>query len=140
MNPKFHYIGGQCKKDKTHWPIRFIKGGNCVECERIRSKIRSSSQEKKEYQKIYQKKNKVRLRRYFQERLYGINYDNLLIEQNYCCAICREELDLGKRTHIDHKGSKVRGVLCHLCNVGIGHFRENEQYMFNAIEYLRKNK
>lgn len=59
------------------------------------------------------------------------------MEQQGCCKIC------GKPTEklvVDHKhdeSGKVRGLLCRLCNSGIGHFQENESIMVAAIAYLR---
>ncbi len=36
----------------------------------------------------------------------------------------------------DHVTGKIRGLLCHYCNVGIGNFRENQESLAAAIEYL----
>jgi hypothetical protein len=40
--------------------------------------------------------------------------------------------------HVDHNHmtGKVRGLLCHHCNVGIGHFEDNIVLLSNAITYL----
>lgn len=36
----------------------------------------------------------------------------------------------------DHKTNKVRGMLCNHCNRGLGHFRDNQQTLLKAIDYL----
>lgn len=69
-------------------------------------------------------------------------YENLLQKQDNRCAICGKYSTIkGQRLAIDHNHltKKVRGLLCHHCNVGIGYMRENIQTLKNAIEYLERN-
>jgi hypothetical protein len=74
--------------------------------------------------------------------LYGITtdeYNTLLEEQGYRCAICAEEPKEGERPlFVDHVhiSGKVRGLLCAQCNFGLGHFKDNMQLLQNAIDYL----
>jgi len=76
---------------------------------------------------------------------YGISieaYDQMLIEQNFKCAICPKVLDLGRQTHLDHDHTgekKVRGILCGGCNKGLGHFNDNPDILDSAAAYLRKH-
>jgi hypothetical protein len=37
-----------------------------------------------------------------------------------------------------HETGKIRGLLCHNCNVAIGHLGDNLSTMQNAISYLAK--
>ena len=39
----------------------------------------------------------------------------------------------------DHKTGKLRGLLCHQCNVGIGNFKDDIYRMLNAILYLSRS-
>ena len=79
-------------------------------------------------------------------RRYGLTveqYNALLIKQDGKCAICREVFIPTKahpRLSVDHKhGTKiVRGLLCHRCNIGLGAFRDNSEYLLNAYAYLQK--
>lgn len=67
------------------------------------------------------------------------DYNNLLKKQDYKCAICKTTEPLGKGNfHIDHchKSEKIRGLLCHHCNVGLGHFKDNIDLLNIAIKYL----
>jgi hypothetical protein len=35
-----------------------------------------------------------------------------------------------------HVTGKVRGLLCHSCNVGLGHFKDDPRFTRSATEYL----
>lgn len=69
-------------------------------------------------------------------------YENLLSKQKGKCAICGiTEKDLGRKLSVDHchKIGKVRGLLCHKCNTGIGFFKEKPENFLMAIKYLEKD-
>lgn len=80
------------------------------------------------------------------ERTFGVTkqqFFDMLDAQGNACAICREALDLAQRmaVHVDHdhKTGQVRGLLCHLCNKGLGHFRDNTNFLHAAVAYLEKH-
>ena len=60
-------------------------------------------------------------------------------KQNHKCAICENSF-LNFKICVDHnhKTNKVRQLLCSQCNFGLGHFRENPQFLLNAVDYLNK--
>ena len=67
----------------------------------------------------------------------------MLKKQDYKCAICRT-LNSGnkifKHLSVDHdhnKVFKVRGLLCQLCNHGLGNFKDNIKRLQAAIKYLK---
>lgn len=80
---------------------------------------------------------------------YGITieeYDAMLDRQGGLCAICRGpetaidgRTGVVRRLHIDHCHStgRVRGLLCHGCNQGIGGLRDRVDLLVSAIDYLR---
>ncbi len=80
-------------------------------------------------------------------RVYGVPvgwYVEQLARQNGCCAICGvtpEDQRNRKATllSIDHRHSphQVRGLLCHTCNLGIGHFGDSAARVIRAAEYLK---
>jgi hypothetical protein len=85
---------------------------------------------------------------YYLQRKYGItleDYDRMLKEQGGVCAICRSD-DVGNdraaRWHVDHchNSNKVRGLLCHRCNMGIGYFKDDPARLRAAAEYLERNE
>jgi hypothetical protein len=69
------------------------------------------------------------------------DYDALWTKQGGSCAICSSELLWdAKSTHVDHdhKTGKIRGLLCGLCNQGLGSFRDDLGLLKLAIKYLKK--
>lgn len=76
------------------------------------------------------------------KHVYGIDleaYNQILARQGGRCAIC-DATENPPRKHFDidhrHSDSKVRGLLCHKCNIGLGAFRDNTVFLSNAISYL----
>lgn len=68
---------------------------------------------------------------------YGITEQDwlqLLDKQGGHCACCPETEGLC----VDHchTTGKVRGLLCHHCNRALGLFRDNPEYITNALNYL----
>ncbi len=76
------------------------------------------------------------------KRNYGITReerDALFAAQGFKCAVCRTDDPGAKRDwNVDHCHStgRVRGVLCHNCNVALGLLHDNKQTLANAILYL----
>ena len=100
----------------------------------------------KECGKVKYPRNKVKTEdkrdQHYKNR-YGISltdYNELKISQKFSCAICgkHEQLTIRQRLVVDHCHStgKVRGLLCDNCNHGLGKFKDNKEYLLNAIEYL----
>ena len=73
---------------------------------------------------------------------YGITsaeWDTLFTKQGKKCAICRADEPGGKFAwHTDHchDTKRVRGILCHNCNHGLGMFRDDVARLRTAINYL----
>ena len=73
-------------------------------------------------------------------------YEAMLEAQNYKCAICDKKAEDNKRgdriesLNIDHchKTKQIRGLLCHQCNSGLGHFKDNTEFLLKAVDYLSK--
>lgn len=81
------------------------------------------------------------------DKKYGVNketYNQMLANQNGVCAICgKPETSTGfnnvvKKLAVDHchETKKVRGLLCSLCNRGIGFFYDDVSLLDNAKNYL----
>ena len=75
-------------------------------------------------------------------RKYGINeakYFEMLDEQSGLCAICKEPPS-GRHGVLyidhDHFTGDVRGLLCHHCNIAIGHVFENVDTLISMSNYL----
>jgi hypothetical protein len=68
-------------------------------------------------------------------------YNELFQSQRGHCAICGiHQCLLTKRLYLDHSHStkKVRGLLCHACNIGIGAFSDCYDITLKAAAYLKK--
>ena len=76
---------------------------------------------------------------------YGISieqYDEIVKNQNNACWICHRP-PKKQSLHVDHnhKTGKIRGLLCHNCNYGMGrYFKEDIDNLRRAAEYLEKFK
>jgi len=92
---------------------------------------------KKCYRSVYRIHNtRGKARRLFSR--YGITAEQLeemKIAQDNKCKICRTELIKPHVDH-DHETGTVRGVLCGNCNLGLGAFGDNPEFLQAAIDYL----
>lgn len=72
--------------------------------------------------------------------LYGTDGSEIAAQQQGLCAVCQSELSAlpQRHRHIDHDHTtgKVRGVLCHWCNLGLGKFKDNPALLRAAALYL----
>ena len=99
-------------------------------------------------QKAYYEVNKAKIlehqRAYNLQRKYGISpveFDAMLEAQGGRCAICPTSTPgANRRWNVDHDKvtGKVRMILCHKCNVGLGLFDHDVTRMQAAIDYLTK--
>lgn len=105
---------------------------DCKKCHSDRAKRKNATPESIE-------KRKKSWRKYQRFKLYGItedDYNKMNDEQSSRCLICGV---LDDNLSIDHchRTGRVRGLLCHTCNTGLGMFKDNEDILEKAIEYLR---
>lgn len=63
-------------------------------------------------------------------------YESMLARQNNSCAICELPSENLCVDH-DHTTGKIRGLLCHNCNRGLGSFRDNPLFLKKAAMYLQ---
>ena len=84
-------------------------------------------------------KNKGHAASWFPE---GVTIQRMHEEQAGRCAICARMLGPGRHTNVDHchTTGKVRGLLCHKCNNGLGRFEDSIDSLKAAIQYLEKHK
>jgi hypothetical protein len=120
----------------------------CKDC--IRDSYREDYKRRPEYyknkEKLKYEKHPSLARRMQLKQNYNITleyYNELFLKQNGCCAICTKHQNEFKRPlSVDHCHitNKIRGLLCVNCNSAIGLFKENEENMYKAINYLNINK
>jgi hypothetical protein len=89
----------------------------------------------------------VRVRDSSLRRRFGMDqadYDAMLEAQGGGCAICGRFVLQLNDNHMpvdhDHETGVVRGILCHNCNHGLGHFHDDPDRMERAIAYLREHQ
>jgi Recombination endonuclease VII len=86
----------------------------------------------------------------YYKRNYGINdaiLKQMKEDQNNCCAICGSKgffINKNNSTELlavdhDHNTGKVRELLCHNCNRGLGLFQDNFVLLKKAAAYLQKH-
>ena len=90
------------------------------------------------------KEHREQKRRYAIKHRYGITFEEheqLLKGQNGVCAICgdiRGKRGLG--VDHDHDTKQIRGLLCSKCNIGLGFFADNPEWLYKAANYCEKKK
>ena len=119
-------------------PTSEPRARTCISCWNSRPKL--------DLKTIYRKS---RLKKRFKLSLE--DYENILIAQDYKCAICKApQADIKKSLSVDHDrtccptdyscGGCVRGLLCDRCNFGIGYFKDDENLLEIAANYVKVNK
>lgn len=101
-----------------------------------------------EQQKIWYQKHKTKViknsRIYAMKKLYGLtpdDYNQMLEEQNFSCALCTRHASEFKRALFvdhDHTTGVVRGLLCAKCNLGLGNLGDSIEGLERAVDYLKK--
>lgn len=106
-------------------------------CMRCGATSRRASEKWKAAQTDYDKKKALR-------RKYGLTmeqWDSLFAAQGHACELCRTTAPVGGWTvDHDHASGRVRAILCRLCNIGLGSFRDDPELLERAAAYLRKHK
>ena len=92
-------------------------------------------------------KHPERERESWRRSQYGLDqatYERMLADHDNCCAICTKPFTFTEkksdRPHIDHdhETGRIRGLLCHRCNYGLGTFEDRVETLESAIAYLKK--
>ena len=125
-----------CRVCEKELPVeKFEMNGNtrrnqCNSCRFQQKKNRPSY-----ITRIQPKRLNNHLRQY---RLTIDDYNEMLEKQNGVCAICKTNPYPHKKLCVDHDHSTgvVRGLLCDLCNRGIGLMRDDVEILASAIGYL----
>jgi len=146
--PKVAPLCKQCGKPKTWEKDTTTKHGNrfrCVPCRTALCKKRYYSMSVEERREQHLKNyDPEKNRRNVLKRIFGITpeqWDEMHKRQGGVCWMCGHD---GKGIHrydrllVDHCHStgRVRGLLCHHCNAGLGHFKDDPILLQKAIDYL----
>lgn len=88
------------------------------------------------------------------KKSYGLKggieeYEKLATAQGGVCLICKavhlaitNDRSQKRKLSIDHchKTGKFRGIICAMCNSGLGYFKDNIETLQAAIDYLKQHK
>jgi len=105
----------------------------CKQCKAEHAKEYRVKHPRKEYYKKFCLKYKY--------NLTCDEWDKLYKKQEGCCAICGvHQSELGEALCVDHdhETSKIRGLLCKKCNLGIGNLKHDAENCLKAYQYLRQ--
>jgi uncharacterized protein YifE (UPF0438 family) len=122
---------------------------NCKECDKKAQKIWRQNNRKKalKLSKNWKDNNQDKVYIAKLKREYNLSieeFENMFVKQNKKCAICEINIEkpyLAEKfesAYVDHchLTNKVRGLLCQYCNTGIGFFKDNVNFLNQAINYL----
>ena len=91
----------------------------------------------------YYKENRELVRAKVASKTYGISVEEVLELRQKPCGICGSDGDEYKLSnHIDHchATGKVRGVLCHSCNIALGLLKEDPKLLDKMKEYIHEHQ
>jgi len=89
------------------------------------------------------KRDPLRFRRYMLKNRFGITYEQWLEifeAQGRCCKVCGSSepgTKKGWHTDHDHVTGRMRGILCHSCNILLGLAKDDICRLEKAIIYLK---
>ena len=93
-------------------------------------------------QQRYYANNPEKVRATVVKYRYGITLEQwhtIFEQQGNRCAICGVTETRGWCVDHCHSTGRVRGILCHPCNTGIGFMEEDTERLSRAIDYLRSH-
>ncbi|MDP3740362.1 MAG: endonuclease VII domain-containing protein [Hyphomonadaceae bacterium] len=139
----------ECAMCKEHKLPDFFskKSAKCKPCavEVSRKWVSENGDRYKEWQRAYRSTEIAKSRRngHRIKYRYGLSLEQMnemLEAQEHKCAICRVAFPAAP--HIDHchVTGVVRGLLCDLCNRGLGYFKDKKETLLSAAKYLSRGQ
>jgi Recombination endonuclease VII len=139
VEPRYVWPGGQ-------------KSCYCWGCVKLRNEAaharRRSDPERwakvKAYMQEYSKRDRVLKRARELKTGRGLppgTIESMLEKQGGMCGLCGDKLQEGRLQALDHdhQTGRVRDILCHSCNKGLGGFRDSPERLTKAILYLARH-
>jgi len=142
----------QTAKEKQRERMKLWRAANREHIKEYQKSWREqNAQSVAEYQKEYSKEYRARNEAQAATRQRGLwksykmtvsEFNALWHSQDGKCAICNVDMMPRGRTPtsvaVDHNhvNGAVRGLLCRVCNVGIGYLRDDPDLLMRAAEYL----
>ena len=120
----------KCSRCEENWLTSRSKTGLCRRC--------YTTENRHKY-----KPTKSKNREISQRKKYGLepgDYEKILESQGGVCAIKSCDSSTQLRIDHDHITGVVRGILCHVHNVGLGYFGDSIEGLEEAVAYLSGEK
>ena len=161
----YTYVNTWCRKCKNKYKEEYLNRPENAEkkLEKMRRASKNKTnrfmndseyaERKNEYRKNWYKQNKEKLvankdirtkegyyRNNYLKNTYGLTlgeYNEICNQQENKCLICDTPNNLLVVDH-DHSNGDIRGLLCPLCNMGLGNFNDSIENLKRAILYLQK--
>ena len=137
-----------CTKCKVEKPVTEFhkhatnRDGRCGSCKACN--LTSNAVSSAKWRAAHPEENRRRARDSQLKVKFGVTlewYDRLLVTQGGRCAICGTDVPGGRGGfHVDHchETGVIRRLLCHMCNVGLGHFKDDPELLASAFNYLQE--
>lgn len=138
---KFDHLGRSCKDCTKEHRLSYYERNK----EQIKARVSAYQKANPEVNARSRAKRKANGKRRLHDlkQNYGVTpeqYAEMLERAGGVCEICgRVPSEVSKKGPcVDHchDTSKVRGILCAPCNMGIGHLRDDPDVLRKALEYL----
>lgn len=122
-----------------------------IDSQRIRAKAKREpyGPKAREQHKLWGLANPEKVRHHSRKKLFAKKYnmtiaehDALFASQGFSCGACGSPTPNSKKgwsTDHCHKTNTVRGILCHHCNVGLGHAKDNPSTLRAWVTYLERS-
>lgn len=119
------------------------EGMSDEEIQREREEIKQRLEEGKAALKAKYDAGRDERRRSYFSRVYGLSMEDfttLMRSQKDRCAACKlpfsEAKDFWPCVDHDHATGQIRGLLCRLCNLTLGHAHDNPEILHGLLRYL----
>ena len=93
-----------------------------------------------EYRGKILSRSKTIFRAFDLKRRFGISlqdYNRMSARQHGICAICwKAPVEKALCVDHDHANDLLRGLICHKCNLGLGYFRDDPDFLRRAADYI----
>lgn len=128
-----------CKECRRQWCYKWAKANP----EKVKEANLKNKPKRKEF--YDSEEGKLCSRKAHLKREYGITlqeYNRMSELQGHVCMICgKGEMNYKNKVLCvdhNHETGQIRGLLCGLCNSGLGKFLESKQLLLNTIKYIEK--
>lgn len=145
-----------CQQEKpllefyAHRSTKDKRATYCKVCAKVKDRERRAQDHEgyKQYLREWREMNREQQKRSMRNwrlKVYGLtpdDYIDMYEQQEGKCLLCGESGETfgGRRLHIDHdhETGKVRGLLCGLCNAGIGMLKDSPDLLRLAASYIEE--